>query len=125
MTSNTCCVVSESLIRSEKVDLIEEEEQRFCLGLEGWCPCRVCSPPAMEKKSLSLKRSKEPVDSHVERPTLNDLGEPTNKPQKIDKRFDFNVTSDDLFRFMEGETPVNTKRSTTWVVKIFEDWRIA
>ena len=125
MTSNTCCIVNESLIRSEKVDLTEEEEQRFCLGLEGWCPCRVCFPPAMEKKSLSLKHSREPVDSHVEKPILNDLGEPTSKLQKIDKRFDFNVTSDDLFRFMEGETPVNTERSTTWAVKIFKDWRIA
>ena len=26
---------------------------------------------------------------------------------------------------MEGETPLNTERSTMWAVKIFDDWRIA
>ena len=26
---------------------------------------------------------------------------------------------------MEGETPANTERSTTWAVKIFGDWRKA
>ena len=45
--------------------------------------------------------------------------------QKTDERFDFNVTSDDLFRYMEGETPLNTERSTMWAVKIFDDRRIA
>ena len=24
---------------------------------------------------------------------------------------------------MEGETPANTERLTTWAVKIFDDWR--
>ena len=64
MTSDTCCVVSKSLICFEKLDLTEEEERNFCLGLEGWCPCHVCSPE-MEKKSLSLKRAREPVKLHV------------------------------------------------------------
>ena len=26
---------------------------------------------------------------------------------------------------MEGETPANMERSTTWAVKIFDDWRKA
>ena len=51
--------------------------------------------------------------------------EPSSKLQKIDERFNFNVTSHDLTCFMEGETPVNTERSTTWAVKIFDDWRKA
>ena len=34
---------------------------------------------------------------------VDDSGELSSKLQKLDKRFDFNVTSDDLTRFMEGE----------------------
>ena len=30
--------------------LTEDEDKKFCLGLNGWCPCRVCSPK-IEKKS--------------------------------------------------------------------------
>lgn len=125
MTSKTChsCVVSKSLICSENLVLTEDEEKKFCLGLYGWCPCRVCSP-RMEKKSLRLKRArelpKEPLVSEVE-----DSEELSSKLRKVDERFDFNVTIDDLTRFMEGETPANTERSTTWAVKIFDDWRKA
>ena len=72
----------------------------------------------MEKKSLRLKRAREPLICEVEK-----LEEPSSKLQKLDKRFDFNVTSDDLTCVMVGETPVNTERSTTWAVKIFDDWR--
>ena len=82
----------------------------------------------MEAKSLSLKRAREPVKSHVEEPAVSkvdNLGKPSNKLQKRDEQFHFNVTSDDLFCSMEGETLVNTERSTMWAVKIFENWRIA
>ena len=37
-------------------------------------------------------------------------------------RFDFNITSDDMSKFMEGNTPANTEKSTTWSVKNFEEW---
>lgn len=53
----------------------------------------------------------------------DDLGESSSKLQKLDEQFDFNVTSNDLTHFMEGETPANTERATTWAVKIFNDWR--
>ena len=48
-------------------------------------------------------------------------------PRKVSKddRFDFNVTSDDLSRYMEGETPANTEKSTAWAVNTFEAWRKA
>jgi len=74
----------------------------------------------MEKKSVHLKRARKPVTSEVA-----NLGEPSSKVQKLDQRFDFNITSNDLTRFMEGEIPANTERSTSWAVKIFEDWRKA
>ena len=75
----------------------------------------------MEKKSLRLKRARAPLISEVD----EQLEEQSSKVQKLDERFDFNVTSDDLTRFMEGETPANTERSTAWAVKIFDDWRKA
>ena len=112
-----CCIVSKSLICSEKLVLVEGEERNLCLGLANWCPCHVCSP-RMEKKSLRLKHVREPLISEVDKSE-----ELSSKLQKLDERFDFNVTSDDLTRFMEGETPANTERSTTWAVKIFDDWR--
>ena len=62
MMSNMCCIVSKSLICSEKLVLLEDEEQKFCLGLANWCPCHVCSP-RIEKKSLRLKRAREPLIS--------------------------------------------------------------
>ena len=72
----------------------------------------------MEKKSLCLKHVREPlmseVDSEVDKSEVL-----SSKLQKLDERFDFNVTSDDLTHFMEGETPANTERSTTWAVKIY------
>ena len=120
ITSDTCCVVSKSLISSKKPVLTDDEEQKFCLGLDDWCPCRVCSH-RMEKKSLRLKRARAPLISEVD----EQLEEQSSKVQNLDERFDFNVTSDDLTRFMEGETPANTERSTAWAVKIFDDWRKA
>ena len=74
----------------------------------------------MEKKSLRMKRAREPLISEVDKSE-----ELSSKLQKLDERFDFNVTSNDLTCFMEGETPANTERSTTWAVKIFDDWRRA
>ena len=119
MTSNTCCIVSKSLICSEKLVLLEDEERKFCLGLANWCPCHICSP-RMKKKSLRLKHMRKPLISEVDKSE-----ELSSKLQKLDERFNFNVTSDDLTHFMEGETPANTERSTTWAVKIFDDWRRA
>ena len=52
---------------------------------------------------------------------VDDSGELSSKLQKLDERFDFSVTSDDLTRFKEGETPANTERLTMWTVKIFDD----
>ena len=74
----------------------------------------------MEKKSLHLKRAREPLISEVDKSE-----ELSSKLQKLDERFDFNVTSDDLTCLMEGETPANTERLTMWAVKIFDDWRRA
>jgi len=39
--------------------------------------------------------------------------------------FVFDVTIDDLAKFKEGETPVNTERNTEWVCLNFELWRVA
>ena len=123
MKSNTC-VVSKSLIRTTKPNLSKEEERRFCLGLVGWCPCSNCSP--METKSLILKRKRRggPVtDGEVreDNPSPESLSNNDDK----DERFDFNVTSEDLSKYMEGETPVNTEKSTAWAVNNFEAWRMA
>ena len=54
---------------------------------------------------------------------VKDTGEPSKKIETQDnKRFDFNITSDDLSKFMEGETPANTEKSRTWAIKNFEEW---
>ena len=70
------------------------------------------------KESLRLKRAREPLISEVDKSE-----ELSSKLQKLDERFDFNVTSDDFTCFMEGETPANTETSTMQAVKIFDDWR--
>lgn len=104
-------IVSKSILEQEKPVLTEEEERNFCLGLPGWCLCRDCSPPtnmAQTKgnKSLSLKRKGE-----VSLLVTEDTGEPSTKMgMQDDERFNFNVTSDDLSKFMEGETPANTEK---------------
>ena len=117
MTSNTCHVVSKLLICSKKLVLTE---QKFCLGLDDWCPCCVCSP-RMVKKSLRLKCVRELLISEVD----DQLEEQSSKVQKLDEQFDFNATSNDSTRFMEGETLANTVRLTVWAVKTFDDWRKA
>ena len=71
------------------------------------------------KKALSLKRKRK-----VSLIAVEDSGEPSEKTKKHnDECFDFNVTSEDLSKFMEGEIPANTEKSTTWVVRNFEEWR--
>ena len=69
----------------------------------------------MEKKSLHLKRVREPLISEVDKSE-----ELSIKLQKLDEQFDTNVTSDDLTHFMEGETPANTQRLTliSWREKL-------
>ena len=64
------------------------------------------------------KRAREPLTFEIA-----DSGEPRSIVQKLDEQFNFNVTSDNLTRFMEGEISMNKERSTTWAIKIFNDWR--
>ena len=79
MTSNTCCIVSKSLICSEKLVLLGDEKLKFCLGLANRCPCHVCSP-RMEKKYLRLKRAREPLITEVDKSE-----ELSSKLQKFDE----------------------------------------
>ena len=51
--------------------------------------------------------------------------ETSKKHDKIDYRYLFDVTFDDLTRFKEGECPANTEKNTKWAIKIFESWRSA
>ena len=44
----------------------------------------------------------------------------SSKVKKLDERLDFNITHNDLTRFMEGKTPANAERSTAGAVKIFD-----
>ena len=45
-------VVSKSLIRTTKPSsLAKENNDDFCLGLLGWCPCSECSDFSMASKS--------------------------------------------------------------------------
>ena len=67
----------------------------------------------MEKKPLRLKRVRELPQREPSISKIDDSEELSSKLQKLDEQFDFNVTSNDLTRFMEGETPANTERSTT------------
>ena len=36
-----------------------------------------------------------------------------------------NITSEDLSKYMEGEIPPNTEKSTAWALNNFEAWRKA
>ena len=74
------------------------------------------------KKSLSLKRTRETFA-----PGMEGSGKGTGEPsvKRKDARFDFHITSDDLSKFMEGDTPANTEKSTTWAIRNFEEWRNA
>ena len=47
---------------------------------------------------------------------MEDTAEPSIKiGTQDDECFEFNITSDDLSKFMEGKTPANTEKSTTWL----------
>ena len=62
MALNACCVVSKSLICSKKLVLTDDQEQKFYLGLDDQCPCRVYVRLEWKlKKSLRLKRVRDPL----------------------------------------------------------------
>ena len=114
---NSECIVSESLLwKGEKKYLSLADQRKFCLGLPGWCPCVDCTDPEMATtdpdKPLSLKRKAPTRDQ-----------EPAAK--KIDDRFLFDITIEELDNFMEGECPKNTTKSNGWAVRNFEAWRDA
>ena len=109
------CIVSKSILERGKSVLTQQEQRDFCLGLPGWCLCSDYSPGGMDqarcKKALSLKRKRE-----VSLIAVEDSGEPSEKTKKHnDECFDFSVTSEDLSKFMEGEIPANTEKSTSYV----------
>ena len=68
-------------------------------------------------KPLSLKR----------KATASKLAELDKEPaaKKVDDRFSFDVTTEEIESFMEGECPQNTTKSNEWVVRNFEAWRDA
>ena len=69
----------------------------------------ICSP-RMEKKSLHVKRVRDPL-------ILISRKNKAVRLKKLDERLDFNITRDDLTRFMEGETPANAERSAAGLLK--------
>lgn len=119
---NTECVVSDSLLwRGEKRFLSLADQRKFCLGIVGWCPCIDCTSPEMalidQEKPLSLKRKMTASKSA----DCESDEEPSAK--KIDDRFLFDVTSEEIESFMEGECPRNTTKNNEWAVRNFEAWR--
>ena len=90
------CVVSDSLLWKGEVKFLSLDDQRkFCLGLPGSCPCIDYTDPEMAStdpnKPLSLKRK--------------GTGSKTNEQpaaKKVDNRFLFDVTTEELENFMEG-----------------------
>lgn len=82
----------------------------------------------MDEKSLSLKRKRWPVtqvikvmdnsleDSPGDGQSLEDLQQKVYK----DDHFNFNMTSKDLSRYMEGETSANAEKSTAWALNNFK-----
>ena len=69
-------------------------------------------------KPLSLKRKAS---------TSKTGGDTNQEPaaKKVDDRFMFNVTTEELENFMEGECPKNTTKCNEWAVRNFEAWRDA
>ena len=116
---DTECVVSDSLLwKGEEKFLSLDDQRKFCLGLAGWCPCIDCTDPEMAStdpnKPLSLKRKATGTKTNEE---------PAAK--KVDNRFLFDVTTEELENFMEGGCPKNTTKSNEWAIRNFEAWRDA
>lgn len=115
-------VVSSSLLwKGEKKFLSLADQRKFCLGIVGWCPCVDCIDSEMAtidpNKPLSLKRKAASSDF------TSSSKEPAAK--KVDDRFLFDVTIEEIESFMEGECPKNTTKSNVWAVRNFEAWRDA
>ena len=124
---NTDCVVSDSLLwKGEEKFLSLADQRRFCLGIPGWCPCINCTEPEMATidPSKPLGRKRKTTESKIH--DTSNL-EPVAKKvdEKVEDRFLFDVTTEELENFMEGECPKNTVKSNEWAIRNFEAWRNA
>ena len=135
---DTKVIVSSSLITNKpRAPLSKEDQKLFCLGLDSWCPCDNCGGHIMESVdrsttksstlSLKLKRKRHDVSNEVtkEEEIQEETFEPCGKMPKVDDRFLFDVTLDDLNKFKEGDCPVNTAKNTMWALRNFQEWRVA
>ena len=148
-------VVSESLIQKDPIPSVGPEFYKsFCLGLPDWCPFCKKMAEQQKGKLLSLKRphvtlsdqesskkSNKPIDrlqttsSNQEKSEKSIADNRTHatplyhdnskKSDRIDERYWFEVTFDELSKFKEGECPANTEKNTEWVIRNFESWRSA
>jgi len=72
-----------------------------------------------KQKPLSLKRSRGDQENDT------DDGMDSRKSSKVEERYSFDATLEDITKFKEGENPVNTEKNTEWAVQNFEAWRSA
>ena len=132
---NNNCVVSDSLLwKGEEKFLSLADQRRFCLGIPGWCPCINCTEPEMATidPGKPLGRKRRTAGSSASSSTgikINDDSnlEPVAKKvsEKVEDRFLFDVTSEELENFMEGECPKNTTKNNEWAMRNFKAWRDA
>ena len=55
----------------------------------------------------------------------NPVKENEKKQKENTDRFSFDIDADDLSKYKEGSCPHNTEKNTEWVLRNFEEWRIA
>jgi len=125
--------VSESLLKKLKIKAAQYKQPNpiFCLRLQGWCPCHLCSLPVMDKaKSLTLKCKKETSSCQtfkakrlVEQGASlsSELGEAQGEVT-AENRFLFEMQDKTLELFEQGKVPGNTVKNTEWAYRNFESW---
>ena len=123
------CPCSECSTRDKKCLRLKRKRPRFCESENAFVDNSAEEPVASSIQNFVEELSQpsentDQIDLNVASSVGNIAGEHREVSDNTE-RFDFNITSDDLSKYMEGETPANTEKSTLWAVKNFNDWRLS
>ena len=122
-------IVSQSLIVSSarKRPNANSDLKDFCLGLPDWCPCCINNdehpkePTAMDS---TLERNEGGSKSLKLRRIKDSSGQGNGGPGEENPvvRFAFDITSEDLESYKEGECSANTNKNNEWALRTFQAW---
>ena len=119
-------IVSQSLIVSSarKRPNANNDLKKFCLGLPDWCPCCINDDEHPKKHTAAdstLERSEGGGSKALKlRRTKDNSGVPGEENAGV--RFAFDVTSEDLESYKEGECSANTNKNNEWALRTFQAW---